>query len=115
MSENDAKLNSGDASKLSPDALLRRMMVRGGPMAPDRPRGFNPNVHRQAILEAPIIFAKLPDGMQVLLYSRVDGREVDFIEVMSGGLPRDTPVLWVRCEDQEDVDWLRAFIADLKG
>jgi hypothetical protein len=115
MSDSDAESNRDDLSKLTPDELLRRMMMRGGPMAPDRPRGFNPNVHRQAIIEAPIIFAKLTDGTKVLLYSRVDGEEIDFLEIMTGGLPPDTPVLSVRCEDEEDVDWLREFIGEVKG
>jgi hypothetical protein len=115
MSDSDAKSNRDDLSKLAPDELLRGMMIRGGPMAPDLPRGFDPNVHRQAIIEAPIIFAKLPDGTKVLLYSWVDGEEVDFLEIMTGGLPPDTPVLWVPCEDEEDVDWLRGFIGEVKG
>jgi hypothetical protein len=97
----------------TPDELLRQMMMYGAPMAPNRPRGFDPAVRREAIREAPIIFAQLRNGAQVLLYAVVEGREVDFHEVFFGELP-ETPVLHVRCEDDEDVDFLREFIEQVK-
>jgi hypothetical protein len=96
-----------------PDELLRRMMMHGGPMASNRPRGFDPAVHREAVRDAPIIFAQLRNGAQVLLYAVVEGREVGIHEIFFGKLG-ETPVLQVRCEDEEDVDFLRELIEQLK-
>jgi hypothetical protein len=99
-----------DYSTMSPDELLMDTIRSWGPMAPDRPRGFSPALHRETIRDASVIFARLPH-QRVLLYSVVDGREVDLIEFMS--MPA-VPCISVRCEDEEDVQLLRELIAEVK-
>jgi hypothetical protein len=100
---------------MTADELLRSMMRRGGPMAPDRPQGFVPSVHRDAIREAPIIFARMPNGSRVMLFGRVDGRQVSLHEILFEGKHGDVPFLAVPCADEEDVELLRQLIREVKA
>jgi hypothetical protein len=99
---------------MSVDELLLETVRSGGPMAPDRPRGFNPHAIEDQVRKAPIIYARLPEGPRVLLFARVKGKPVSQFDIMFGDVPRDTPTLDVRCEDEEDVDLLRALIRSVK-
>lgn len=93
-----------------PDELLRDLFNSWGPMAPDRPRGFNPALHRETIRDASIIFART-GMMDVLMYAEVDGRRVELEELrtMTG-----LPCITVRCEDEEDMELLWHLIAEVK-
>lgn len=99
-----------DFSGMTPDELLLDMFRSVGPMAPDRPRGFNPALHRQTIRDASIIFART-GMMDVLMYAEVDGRRVSIEELSS---LRGLPCITVRCEDEEDMEMLWHLIAEVK-
>jgi hypothetical protein len=100
---------------MTPDEILRATILGGGPMAPDRPRGFVPSVHRDAIREAPIIFARLPNGSQVMLFGRVDGQEIELFDILLEGRHGDVPALDMPCAEEEDAELLRQLIREVKG
>jgi hypothetical protein len=99
-----------------PDPLfdeLRQLFSLPLPLAPDRPRGFVPQLWWRRIRRADQVSAVLPDGSRVLVLARAESLDLhpgDCRRMPARGLAVEVP-----CEDDEDVDVLRLLVADATG
>lgn len=94
--------------------FMQRMDRINWPIAPDFPRGFVPRVFEPHIAAAEVIYA-LVGGMQhVFVWAGTAGRLLEEDELFEV-LPPETQMLIVPCDDEEDLVFLREFVADIKA
>jgi len=74
------------------------------------PNGFVPSVYREAIRRAEVIWAQLPDASITLLWSTVDGEELEVPEALELCRSDVLRCLLVPCDTEDDVDHLRGLI-----
>jgi hypothetical protein len=93
--------------------LLKQLFSMPLPLAPDRPRGFVPQLWWDRIRRADRVSGVLPDGSRVLVLARAaspDSQLGDCRRLPARGLAIEVP-----CEDDEDVELLRLLAAEATG
>ena len=91
-----------------------KLTARGYPCRPDLLPQSRLDDLGQAVLSSNIIFAGLPDGMWILLYSRIGPRQLFPEEVSNLDIPANALFLVVDCRNRAEVDDLYQYVREIK-
>jgi len=90
------------------------LTARGYPCRPDLLPQPRLDDLGQAVLASNIIFARFPDGMWILLYSRIGPRQLFPEEVSNLDIPANALFLVVDCRNRAEVDDLYEYVREIK-